>query len=57
MLEHTIRNRMWIGNEWADAEDGGTFATVNPATGETIAEVASGQAADIDKAVAAARRP
>lgn len=55
MLEHTIRNRMWIGNEWADAEDGGTFATVNPATGETIAEVASGQAADIDKAVAAAR--
>ena len=46
---------MWIGNEWADAEDGGTFATVNPATGETIAEVASGQAADIDKAVAAAR--
>ncbi len=56
MLEHTIRNRMWIGNEWADAEDGGTFATVNPATGETIAEVASGQAADIDKAVAAARK-
>lgn len=55
MLEHTIRNRMWIGNAWSDAEDGGTFATVNPATGETIADVASGQAADVDRAVAAAR--
>ena len=55
MLKHTIRNRMWIGNDWADAEDGGTFATVNPATGEIITEVASAQSADVDKAVAAAR--
>jgi aldehyde dehydrogenase (NAD+) len=55
MSEQTIRNRMWIGNEWADAADGGTFATVNPATHETITEVASGQAADIDRAVDAAR--
>jgi acyl-CoA reductase-like NAD-dependent aldehyde dehydrogenase len=55
MLEHTIRNRMWIGNEWVDAADGGTFATINPATGDVITEVASGQAADIDKAVAAAK--
>jgi acyl-CoA reductase-like NAD-dependent aldehyde dehydrogenase len=55
MLKHTIRNRMWIGNDWADAEDGGTFATVNPATGETITQVASAQSADVDRAVAAAR--
>jgi acyl-CoA reductase-like NAD-dependent aldehyde dehydrogenase len=55
MLQHPIRNRLWIGNEWSDAADGGTFATVNPATGETITEVASAQAADIDRAVAAAR--
>ena len=55
MLEHTIRNRMWIGNEWSDAEDGGTFETVNPATGETITEIASAQAADVDRAVQAAR--
>ena len=55
MSEQTIRNQMWIGNEWADAADGGTFATVNPATHETITEVASGQAADIDRAVDAAR--
>lgn len=55
MSEQTIRNQMWIGNEWADAADGGTFATINPATHETITEVASGQAADIDRAVDAAR--
>jgi len=55
MLEHTIRNRLWIGNDWADAEDGGTFPTVNPATGEIITEVSSAQSADVDRAVAAAR--
>lgn len=55
MSEQTIRNQMWIGNEWADAADGGTFATINPATHETITEVASGQAADIHRAVDAAR--
>ncbi len=55
MLQHPIRNRIWIGNEWSDAADGGTFATVNPATGETITEVSSAQAADIERAVAAAR--
>jgi acyl-CoA reductase-like NAD-dependent aldehyde dehydrogenase len=55
MSEHTVGNRLWIGNAWADAEDGGTFATVNPATGETITEVASAQAADVARAVASAR--
>ncbi|MDH3424999.1 MAG: aldehyde dehydrogenase family protein, partial [Gemmatimonadota bacterium] len=54
MLQN-VRNRMWIGNEWVDANDGGTFETVNPATGERIADVASAQAADVDKAVASAR--
>jgi aldehyde dehydrogenase (NAD+) len=55
MPEQTIRNRLWIGNAWSDAEDGGTFTTVNPATGETITDVASAQAADVDRAVSAAR--
>ena len=50
-----IRTRLWIGNEWADAESGRTFATVNPATDEVIAEVAEGGAPDIDRAVTAAR--
>ena len=50
-----IRNRLWIHNEWVDAADGGTFATINPATGETITEVAEAREADIDRAVQSAR--
>ena len=50
-----IRTRLWIGNEWADAEGGSRFATVNPATEEVIAEVAEARAADVDRAVQAAR--
>ena len=51
----TIRTRLWIGNEWADAEGGRTFATVNPATDEVIAEVAEAGAPEIGRAVKAAR--
>ncbi len=54
-MTEAIRTRLWIGNEWADAEGGRTFATVNPATDETIAEVAEAGAAEIDRAVGAAR--
>ncbi len=54
-MTEEIRTRLWIGSEWADAEDGGRFATVNPATDEVIAEVAEGRAADIDRAVRSAR--
>lgn len=35
---------------------GRTFPTVDPRTGEVIARVAEGDAEDIDRAVAAARR-
>ncbi len=38
------------------ASEGGRFETVDPATGAAFAEVARGTAADIDLAVAAARR-
>jgi betaine-aldehyde dehydrogenase len=48
--------QLFINGEWVDAESGKTFTTPNPATGETLAEVAEGDKADIDKAVAAARR-
>ena len=47
-------NRLWIANAWADAADGATFDTVNPATGEVIAAVAEAKAADVDQAVQAA---
>ena len=48
-------NRLLINNRWIDSESGKTFATINPATGEEICRVAEADAADVDKAVAAAR--
>lgn len=50
------RYQLFIDGQWVDAESGKTFSTPNPATGATLAEVAEGDKADIDKAVAAARR-
>src|SRR6476619_6762154 len=52
----TRRYQLFIDGQFVDAESGKTFTTPNPATGETFAEVAEADAADIDKAVAAARR-
>ena len=48
--------KLFIDGQWVDADSGKTFTTPNPATGATLAEVAEGDKADIDKAVAAARR-
>lgn len=45
-----------IGGKWLDSVSGKTFATLNPATGETICQVAEGDKADIDLAVKAARK-
>jgi len=41
---------------WVDAESGKTYPVFNPATGEEIAQVPLGGLADVDKAVAAARK-
>ena len=48
--------QLLIDGQWVDSESGKTFTTPNPATGEPLAEVAEGDKADVDKAVAAARR-
>ena len=47
---------MLINGKWVSAFSGETFATVNPATGETICNVPSGGKADIEAAVQAARK-
>jgi len=47
---------MLIDNEWRNAASGETFEVINPATEEPLALVASGDKADVDAAVAAARR-
>jgi aldehyde dehydrogenase (NAD+) len=47
---------MLIGGKWVDSVSGKTFATLNPATGETICQVAEGDKADVDLAVKSARK-
>src|SRR6266550_335512 len=47
---------LFIGGRWLDSVSGKTFPTVNPATGETICQVAEGDKADVDLAVKAARK-
>ncbi len=47
---------LFIGGRWLDSVSGKTFATVNPATGQTICQVAEGDKADVDLAVKAARQ-
>jgi 1-pyrroline dehydrogenase len=46
----------FVGGKWVDAVDGGTMEVLNPATGETIAEVPRGTEADVDRAVDAAKQ-
>ena len=55
MTLSVTRNRMFINGDWADAASGETTEVVNPATEEVIGEVPKGDAADVDRAVAAAR--
>jgi len=50
-----VRADLFINNEWRPAASGKRFAVVNPATEEVIAQVAQGDAADVDNAVAAAK--
>jgi aldehyde dehydrogenase (NAD+) len=47
---------LFIDGEFVDPIDGHTFKTVNPATEEVLAEVSEAGSADVDRAVAAARR-
>ncbi|MHC4698461.1 MAG: aldehyde dehydrogenase family protein [Planctomycetota bacterium] len=48
--------KMLIDGKWVNSASGKTFETINPATGDTICQVAEGDKADVDLAVKAARR-
>jgi len=50
------KHKNLVGGEFVDAADGGTAEIINPATGETIAEVPQGTEADVDRAVEAAKK-
>src|SRR5438876_2176931 len=58
VIEPTVKvsaTKLLINNKWVDSASGKTFPTINPATGEVITRVAEADAADVDKAVSAAR--
>jgi len=50
------RYDMLIDGDWVAASDGGTFDSVNPATGEIWSQVPEATAEDVDRAVQAAHR-
>jgi len=51
----SIQNRLFIDGEFVDADAGGRIPVLNPHDGSVITEIAEARAADIDRAVAAAR--
>lgn len=51
-----LQHRLFVGGEFVDALAGGTVEVRNPHDGSLLAEVAEARAADVDRAVAAARR-
>lgn len=48
--------QLFINNEFVDAKSGKTFATINPATGKKIVDIAAGHKEDVDLAVKAAQK-
>jgi aldehyde dehydrogenase (NAD+) len=50
------QTQLFIDGAFRPAADGGTFDTLDPATGEVLAKVAHGTREDVDRAVKAARR-
>ena len=50
-----MRTDVYIGGAFGPAASGRRFPVVNPATEDVLAEVAEGDAADVDRAVVAAR--
>ncbi|NQY01972.1 MAG: NAD-dependent succinate-semialdehyde dehydrogenase [Halieaceae bacterium] len=49
-----LRTQAYINGQWVDADNGATFAVSNPATGETIVDVAKVGAAETARAIEAA---
>lgn len=50
------RYQMYIDGQWVDSGDGKTFTSLNPATGESWAEIPEATASDVERAVEAAHR-
>ena len=55
-MSEVTRYKMLIDGAWAEAEDGRTFDSINPATEEVWSTVPEATAGDVDRAVRAAHR-
>ena len=55
MIDEDICHSFYVGGRWLRSPGAHALAVINPATEETVAEIAAGSAADVDTAVAAAR--
>src|ERR1700686_310341 len=58
VMERNVKvgpTKLLINGKWVNSASGKTFPSINPSTGEVITQVADTDAADVDKAVAAAR--
>jgi betaine-aldehyde dehydrogenase len=51
-----VPDQLYIDGRWQPAADGATIPVINPATEEVMAQVAAGGAAEVEAAVAAAKR-
>jgi acyl-CoA reductase-like NAD-dependent aldehyde dehydrogenase len=56
MTGPNLQTRLFINNEFVDAQDGATIDVLNPFDNSLLARVAEARPADIDRAVAAARK-
>ncbi|MGK3113471.1 aldehyde dehydrogenase [Candidatus Pantoea formicae] len=55
-LPENVRTRAFINGAFTDAENQAVFDNYNPATGQVLNQVAACSAADVDRAVAVARK-
>lgn len=55
MVSVKKKNSLYINGEWVEPRKGNYFDTINPATGETLAQVAIADKDDVNLAVKAAR--
>jgi succinate-semialdehyde dehydrogenase/glutarate-semialdehyde dehydrogenase len=56
MQNARVKHKQYIGGQWVDSDGGDWWPVHSPATGEVLAEVPLGSAADVDRAAAAAQR-
>jgi acyl-CoA reductase-like NAD-dependent aldehyde dehydrogenase len=56
-IKESVRNyKLFVDGDFTDSVSGKTFETINPATGDLLAQVSEGVDEDVNRAVSAARR-